>query len=108
MGVLINLGQPRKVSDVLVETSEPGVAMEIRTGTRDLGDSRANDSKLIKEYKKLGEGDTEKTDGTTKLFTVFDENQTYQYILVFLTELPRDNDDGRYRIEVEKIQVNGT
>jgi len=107
MGVLINLGQPRKVSDVLVETSEPGVAMEIRTGTRDLGDSRANDAKLIKEFKKLGEGDTEKTDGTTKLFTVFDENQTYQYILVFLTELPRDNEDGRYRIEVEKIQVNG-
>jgi hypothetical protein len=107
MGVLINLGKPRKVSDVLVETSEPGVAMEIRTGTRDLGDSRANDVKLIKEYKKLGDGDTVKTDGTTKLFPVFDENQTYQYILVFLTELPRDSNDGRYRVEVSKIQVNG-
>ncbi len=107
MGVLINLGKPRQVSDVLVETSEPGVAMEIRTGTRDLGDSRANDVKLLKEYKKLGEGDTVKTDGTKQGFSVFDENQTYQYILVFLTELPRD-DDGRYRVEVSKIQVNGT
>ena len=33
MGVLINLGSQRNLSEVRVETSSPGVTMDIRTGT---------------------------------------------------------------------------
>jgi hypothetical protein len=106
MGLLINLGSPRTVSDVRVETSAPGIAMDIRTGTSDPGNNSSGDDKIVKTYKKLGDGDTGKTDGTNAVFPVFDENQKYQYILVFITELPRDT-DGKYRAEISKVEVYG-
>ena len=106
MGLLINLGSPRTVSDVRVETSAPGIAMDIRTGTSDPGNNSAGDDKIVKSYKKLGDSDTGKTDGTNAVFPVFDENQKYQYILVFITELPRDS-DGKFRAEISKVEVYG-
>ncbi|MEU4214768.1 protein kinase family protein [Actinoplanes sp. NPDC026623] len=106
MGLLINLGTPRTVTDVRVETSAPGVAMDIRTGTTDPGNNSNGDDQIVKTYKKLGDGDTEKTDGTNSIFPVFEENQKYQYILVFITELPRDS-DGKYRAEINKVEVYG-
>jgi len=39
-------------------------------------------------------------------FPLFDENQKYQYILVFITELPKDS-DGKYRAEISKVEVYG-
>ncbi len=106
MGLLINLGTPRTVSDVRVETSAPGIAMDIRTGPDDPGNNSAGDDKIVKTYKKLGDSDTGKTDGTNAVFPVFDENLKYQYILVFITELPRDS-DGKYRAEISKVEVYG-
>ncbi|WP_250031858.1 protein kinase family protein [Paractinoplanes maris] len=106
MGVLINLGTPRRLSEVTVETSSPNVAMDIRTGPSDPGDSSAGDKKVVDTYKKLGDGDTEKTEGTREVFSGFDPNQKYQYVLVFLTELPKA-DNGRYQVDVEKIEVTG-
>jgi hypothetical protein len=106
MGLLINLGSPRTVSDVRVETSAPGIAMDIRTGSSDPGDNSAGDGKIVDTYKKLGDGDTGKTDGTNAVFPVFDENLKYQYILIFITELPRDS-DGSFRAEISKVEVYG-
>ncbi|MCO8275261.1 protein kinase family protein [Actinoplanes sp. TRM 88003] len=106
MGVLINLGTPRQLSEVTVETSSPNVAMDIRTGTQDFGDNSAGDKKIVDTYKKLGDGGTEKTEGTREVFSGFNPNQKYQYVLVFLTELPK-SDDGRYQVDVEKIELTG-
>jgi hypothetical protein len=106
MGLLINLGTPRTVSEVRVETSSPGIAMAIRTGTSDPGNNSQGDEKIVKDYKKLGDGDTAKTDGNNAVFPLFDENQKYQYILVFITELPQDS-DGKYRAEISKVEVYG-
>ena len=106
MGLLINLGQPRTVSDVRVEASASGIAMDIRSGTNDPGDNSAGDDKIVKTYKKLGDSETTKTEGPNSVFPVFDENQKYQYILVFITELPRDS-DGKFRVEISKVEVYG-
>jgi eukaryotic-like serine/threonine-protein kinase len=107
MGVLINLGTPRNVSDVRVETSAPGVGMEIRTGTTDFGDNSAGDRKIVETYKKLGDGDDQgTTTGNREILTGFDADTKYQYVLVWLTELPRA-DDGRYRVSVSNIEVYG-
>jgi eukaryotic-like serine/threonine-protein kinase len=108
MGVLINLGTPRSLSEIEVETSVPGVAMDIRTGPADYGDNSSGDDKIVKTYKKLGESDTEKTDGTREVFSVFDANQKYQYVLVFLSDLPAaDDNSGGYKVSVNKIEVLG-
>jgi hypothetical protein len=108
MGVLINLGTPRNLSEVRVETSSPGVGMDIRTGTTDPGDSSAGDDKIVKTYKKLGDADADsKSDGTNRIFAVFDANTKYQYVLVFITELPPADDGDGFQVSVNEISVYG-
>ena len=105
MGVLIDLKTPRTVSEVHVETSASGVAMDLRTGTSDPGDNSAGDDKIVKTYTRLTDGDIEKSDGTTEILSV-PTDQKHQYILVWLSELPRA-DDGKYRVSVNSIEVYG-
>jgi hypothetical protein len=108
MGVLINLGRPRSVSDVRVETAESGVSMDIRVGTTDPGNSSSGDSQIVKTYKKLGDSDNgDQSGGTNKVFSVFDANTKYQYILVFLTKLPFTGGAHPYSAEVDSIEVEG-
>jgi hypothetical protein len=108
MGVLINLGSPRTIADVRVETSAPGVTMDVRTGTKDYGDSSQGDADTVKFYKKLSDSDTEKTDGTRKIFDGFNEDTKYQYVLVFLTDLPAaDDGQGGYKVSVTSLEVYG-
>jgi hypothetical protein len=107
MGVLINLGTPKTLAEISVETSTPGVAMDIRTGSSDYGDNSQGDKKIVDTYKKLGDSDTEKTDGTREVFSVFDQNQKYQYVLVFLTELPHAEEGSGYKVSVNKIELTG-
>jgi hypothetical protein len=108
MGVLIDLGSPRTIADVQVETSSPGVTMDVRTGTQDYGDSSSGDGLIVKNYKKVSDSDSQKTDGTRKVFDGFNEDTKYQYILVFLTDLP-PADDGRggYKVAVTSVEVYG-
>jgi eukaryotic-like serine/threonine-protein kinase len=108
MGVLINLGSPRNLTDVRVETSSPGVGMEIRTGTSAFTDSSAGDQKVVQTFKKLpGDDDSDKTDGTTTVFSDFDSNTKYQYVLVWVTELPRADDGDRYQLSMDEVSVYG-
>ncbi|MEU8816373.1 protein kinase family protein [Actinoplanes sp. NPDC048796] len=106
MGVLINLKTPRSLSEIEVEMSQPGVTMDIRAGTSDPGDTSEGDAKIMQTYKRLGDGDTT-TDGTREVFSPFDPNTKYQYVLVFLTKLPKADEGGGYKVSVNKIEVYG-
>ena len=105
MGVLINLGSPRTVAEVRVETSAPGVSLDIRTGTSDPGNNSAGDQKVFDTYKKLGQ--TRVMDGTNEILNDFNPSAKYQYILVWLSQLPHDDDSGGYKISVSNIEVRG-
>ncbi|MEU8239292.1 protein kinase family protein [Actinoplanes missouriensis] len=107
MGVLINLGSPRALAEVRVSTSAPGVGMDVRYGTNDPGDSSNGDKTLLKQYKKLGDGDAEKSTGTNWAFSGFEPDQKYQYVLVFLTELPPAEDGSGYKVSVNEIELYG-
>ena len=108
MGVLINLGTPRLLADVRVETSSSGVGMDIRTGNTDPGDNSQGDQKIVDTYKKLGEPDANaKGDGTNRIFSVFDPNTQYQYVLVWLTELPPNDDGSGYKVSVNEVSIYG-
>lgn len=108
MGVLIDLGQPRSVSDIRVETAQSGVSMDIRVGPKDYGDSSTGDDQIVKTFKKLGDSDNgDQSGGTNKVFSVFDANAKYQFILVFLTKLPYVGGANPYSAEVDSIQVDG-
>ncbi|MFF0377469.1 protein kinase domain-containing protein [Actinoplanes missouriensis] len=107
MGVLINLGTPRALAEVRVSTSAPGVTMDVRYGTNDPGDTSNGDKKLLKEYKKVADDDSEKSTGTNWLFSGFEPDQKYQYVLVFLTELPKNEDGAGYEVKVNEIELYG-
>jgi eukaryotic-like serine/threonine-protein kinase len=108
MGVLINLGTPHNLSEVRVETSSPGVGMEVRTGLGDPGDNGAGDARILKDYKKLGDPDADlKSDVTNRIFPVFDADTKYQYVLVFVTEMPLSDERNGYQVKVSEISVWG-
>jgi eukaryotic-like serine/threonine-protein kinase len=105
MGVLIDLGSERTVSEVRVETSASGVRMDLRAGAEDFGDNSAGDDKIAKTYAKLTDAEAERTTGTTAILQGSPEAK-HRFLLVWLTELPQA-DDGRYRISVNNIEVYG-
>jgi len=108
MGLLINLGSARSLSEVRVETSSTGVGMEIRAGSSAFSDSSAGDQQVVNTYKRLGDSDAEdRSDGTNRVFSVFDPNTKYQYVLVWITELPKADDGDRYQIGVNEVSVYG-
>ncbi|WP_328463968.1 protein kinase family protein [Actinoplanes sp. NBC_00393] len=107
MGVLISLDTARNLSEVSVSTSAPGVTMDVRVGSRDPGDNSKGDEKLLKEFTPLNDEVQNKNEGTNFRFTGFDPNQKYQYVLVFLTGLPRADDGDRFKIAVNEIELYG-
>ncbi|MEV6342057.1 protein kinase family protein [Actinoplanes sp. NPDC051851] len=106
MGVLINLGEARALAEVRVETSAPGVGMDVRVGDSDPGDNSSGDEKIVKNYTKLSDNDNKST-GTNWAFSGFDPDQKYQYILVFITELPKNDNGPGYKVSVNEIQLYG-
>jgi hypothetical protein len=106
MGVLINLGEQRTLSEVRVDASARGVTMDVRTGLADPGDTSTGDKKVVETFKPVTDGGPEKSDGTKSVFVGFDADTKYQYVLVWLSNLPRA-DDGRYRISISNIEVYG-
>jgi eukaryotic-like serine/threonine-protein kinase len=106
MGVLINLGSPHKVSEVRVDTSAPGALMQMRTGTTDPGNSSPGDDQIAKTFTPINDSGPERTEGTRAVFLGFDPDTKYQYLLLWITELPQA-EDGRYRLTVEELEVYG-
>jgi eukaryotic-like serine/threonine-protein kinase len=107
MGILIDLGQPRTVSSVQVTLSDSGASAELRAGNSDPGSSAAGDDQVTKSYKRVGEP-FEAFDATKMSFTDFDPDQKYQYLLFFITEMPRTGDGPfPFKVGVQEIVVAG-
>jgi hypothetical protein len=108
MGILINLGEARALAEVKVSASTPGATFDIRTGTSDPGDSSTGDSKIMKDFKPVGEEAPEPSTGTNWVFSGFNPDQKYQYVLVFITSLPAA-EEGRagFKISVSEIELYG-
>ena len=82
--------------------------MEIRTGSSAFTDSSAGDEKVVQTYKKLGDSDADNTsDGTNRVFPVFDASTKYQYVLVWITQLPKSDDGSGYQVSVDDVSVYG-
>lgn len=106
MGILINLGTPRKV-DVQVNMSAPGAAVELRTGASDPGKTsgKAGDQQILDTYsnvvKPVGDGSGV---SVNMLFTL---DQPAQYLLVWITSLPKvdSGPPAHYQVGVQEIKV---
>lgn len=101
MGILINLGEPRRVASVTVEMSTAGAVAELRTGDSDPGATREGDRQVLETYTPVGQP---KSEGSTMVFTL-DSDTSYQYLMIWFTELPPAGDN--YKLEVQRVTVEG-
>lgn len=107
MGILIDLKEPRTLYSVQVALSAPGASAELRTGTSaPTESSKAADQQVISSFTSRIGGPLERYNASTMSFAAFDPDQKYQYLLLWITELPK-NDDGRYKVGVQEITVQG-
>lgn len=103
MGILIDLGEARLVTSVRVQFTAAGATVQMRHGTADPGNTSSGDSQIEKTYQSL----VEPTEVDANwVFGGFDEAQKYQYLLVWITEMPDDNGRG-FQIGVQEITVEG-
>jgi hypothetical protein len=107
MGVWLDLGAPHTVKSVQVNLSARGASAVLYAGTTTHSSSSSGDKALLQSYQRTPIGQPfEAHDGTTMNFDGFNADQKYQYLLVWITELP-SNDRG-YQIDVEEITVQGS
>jgi hypothetical protein len=102
MGILINLGKPRAVTSVRVQFTAAGATTQMRFGTEDQGNSETSDKKIHQTYQSLGEPEVAKANWA---FGQFDETKKYQYLMVWITQLPAEG--SGFQIGVQEIAVEG-
>jgi hypothetical protein len=103
MGVLINLGAPTKVEAVRVVVSQQGATMELRTGTTDPGPTSDGDKQIAESYTSLS-NPAEDHSGTVVVFAVAEQQQTLQYLLLWVTKLP-PNGEGKFALAINEISL---
>ncbi|WP_120317630.1 protein kinase family protein [Catellatospora citrea] len=107
IGILITLDKPQLVSSVTVELSAPGTSASLVGGAADAPNSRAGDKTIVDTFKPVaGSQSFGKDSGTTMVFST-DASTPYQYLMVWITDLPRDPSETEYpyRVGVQEIVV---
>jgi len=105
MGLLINLGAPTKVGAVKVVVNLQGATMSLRTGSSDPGATSDGDKTVSTSYTTVGPELADRP-GTVMVFPVPPDQQTMQYLLIWITKLPLDPaKGGKYSLAVNEITV---
>jgi hypothetical protein len=105
MGLLINLGAPTKVGAVKVVVNLQGATMSLRTGSSDPGNTSDGDKTISTSYTTVGSELADRP-GTVMVFPVPPDQQTMQYLLIWITKLPPDPaKGGKYSLAVNEITV---
>ncbi|GIG14137.1 hypothetical protein Cme02nite_24690 [Catellatospora methionotrophica] len=107
IGILITLDKPQLVSSVTLQLSAPGASAALLGGSAGAPDSRTGDKSLVETFKPVaGSQSFGKDSGTTMVFST-DASTPYQYLLVWITDLPRDPSESQYpyRVGVQEIVV---
>ena len=103
MGILIDLGTAKPVKAVRVVLGASGASAELRGGTTDPGNTSEGDGQIVSSFSTIGQPLKDHA-GTTMVFPVPQNTEPTQYLLVFITKLPPD-DEGRFVISVNEITV---
>jgi serine/threonine protein kinase len=101
MGVLLDLGDAKKVVSVQVRMTRHGATGELRTGASDPGGTKAGDNQLLTQFTVVGQP---KADMPPSWLFVGPPEPT-RYVLVWFTKLPPDVNRGGFRVSVEEITV---
>jgi eukaryotic-like serine/threonine-protein kinase len=101
IGLWLDLGSPQAISDVTVVLSAREATATMLGGTTEPG------ATAYKTFTRIG-AVQEEFGGTNMVFSASDEEtQKFQYLLLWITSMPRDTNDGgqRFQIGVQEITV---
>jgi hypothetical protein len=98
VGIIYNLGTPTAVSKVLVGLKGEGTSVQVLIPKNDTAQSPG----AVSGWTPIATKE-EAPDGTTTL-TPSQPAQT-QYVLVWLTELPKEKDSSKYRGEIAEVTI---
>ncbi|HEY1177400.1 MAG TPA: protein kinase family protein [Phytomonospora sp.] len=96
MGLLIDLGEKREVTQVIVNLGSIGVELSLRAGN-----DASDDTAIIADFETIGPKQV--NDKASVRFQP-DVGASYQYLMVWLTDLPQI-ENGYYQAAVQEIQV---
>jgi eukaryotic-like serine/threonine-protein kinase len=107
MGILINLGQPRKISDVRVTLNAGGATAALLTGPSDPGNTGAGDQ-VIANFGNQGSkftaiGQIQENTGPN---IVFPADQEAQVLVIWISKMP-SNGAGKFQVSIKEITVVG-
>jgi eukaryotic-like serine/threonine-protein kinase len=103
MGILINLGEAKKVTAVKVSVNTQGASVSLRAGTADPGDTTEGDKTIADGFTVLGPT-LDDFPGTNMVLPVPESQQTVQYLLVWITKLPQTA-PGSFALTINEIVV---
>jgi hypothetical protein len=103
MGLLLDLGEPRSVSQVTVRLSTPHSSLELRGGDSDPGPTADGDKTVADAFQPIA--DPKPDAQTTAVFTLPGDGKV-RYLLFWITKLPPDN-QGKFYVGVQEITVSG-
>ncbi len=104
MGILIDLGEAKKVRSVKVSVNRQLASVALRAGLTDPGNTQDGDKQINETYTAVGQPFVEHP-GTTMVFAVPDDAEPAQFLLVWITKLP-SNGDGKFSLSVNEITVS--
>lgn len=101
IGLWLDLGEPKSVADVSVVLSNSGATATLLGGATEPGPT------AYKTFKQIG-ASYDDFGGTNMVFSApDDETQKFRYLLLWISSIPRDLNDGqqRFQIGVQEITV---
>ena len=100
MGLLINLGSVKSVTQVKVDFFTPGETVQAFIGKSDPGLGNTNSQRIVSTYTPLGEPQVA---GSTEEFPI---GESTQYILILVTSMPPSwNDPTQYQFGIDEVAV---
>lgn len=100
-GILINLESPRAISQVEIDFTTPGATVQLFTGSTDPGNNYQGDQQILNTYTRVGSPSV--ADGVRKVISL--DRSKVQYILVWISKLPPEPEDGGYIVQISEIKV---
>ncbi len=99
VGIFLDLGAVRNVTDVEVQFNQPGATMELRKVPSDPGSSAEGDARVISESTRI----TSPVVATSHVLLRGEDGM--RYVLLWITRLPSIG-DGKYQVGVQEITVH--
>ncbi|MCW3813843.1 protein kinase family protein [Micromonospora sp. DR5-3] len=107
MGVWIDLGEEHTVKSLQAVLSTPGASVQLLAGKADFPSSSSGDKQLVTSYA-TPIGQPVEHAGLTVTFDGFNPEQKYRYLLFWITELPKKDSGGGWKLGVQEITVQGS